>query len=858
MVSLYKHHAPSTTSVSDDDDNDDEINQFAFQQDLIASPAQWAIKRPSIQHSSSSLPPILSVPPEILIHVFKHLHTTKDIFSAMQVSRSFCECAVELLWHKPAFPKFNTVYKMAQLLKSPNQTFTYARFVRRLNFINHGPTLTDEMFSHFAACSTVERLTLVGCKQISAHVLQTVLPSFHNLVALDLTGVVNTTTQAVIRLAAVATRLQGINLTGCEHVTDEAIIALARSCPLLRRVKLSGLTHLTDASVIALTQACPMLLEIDLHQCQLITDVSVRLIWTNLTYMREMRLSHCPLITDAAFPTAMKRDSIPDTINPFVNSSSPFKADDPLPPLVINRIFDNLRMLDLTACHQVGDDAVEGIISHAPKIRNLVLSKCVLLTDKSVESICKLGRHLHQLHLGHANKITDRSVRALARSCTRIRYIDFANCNNLTDMSVFELSALPKLRRVGLVRVNQLTDEAIYALAERHATLERIHLSYCDQITVVAIHFLLLKLHKLTHLSLTGVPAFRQPELQRFCREAPKEFTPGQRLGFCVFSGKGVSQLRAYLTELFDRINETNNTDDTEYEEDDDFDGEVYRAEDTPEPDNNEGRDMESRPNIFSTDIVMTDVSSMRQHHHHPVDGFYPPFGSADNHGIFIGPPPNMPQIQAFSSSSTARPSRVRVRTDNRSMADVLPLVESSASPPASDGVSNHSAGTNQSNGAGFFRNYHERTAMASPRGHGAMTPDLNYAEIGHGRGAQGGSASRGHYRDRTPRQPPVILSATPQQSTSTQNTPRRRSEGDTVVVGTSTFTTNNNLSSPSGQQTAQATNGPAPQQRPSVKRKIRNTLYAAEHYASTFFGRSSPDVRQDPGDSASGHAPQH
>lgn len=89
-------------------------------------------------------------------------------------------------------------------------------------------------------------------------------------------------------------------------------------------------------------------------------------------------------------------------------------------------------------------------------------------------------------------------------------------------MSVFELSALPKLRRVGLVRVNNLTDEAIYSLADRHATLERIHLSYCDQISVMAIHFLLQKLHKLTHLSLTGIPSFRQPELQQFCREPPK------------------------------------------------------------------------------------------------------------------------------------------------------------------------------------------------------------------------------------------------------------------------------------------------------------------------------------------------
>jgi hypothetical protein len=98
----------------------------------------------------------------------------------------------------------------------------------------------------------------------------------------------------------------------------------------------------------------------------------------------------------------------------------------------------------------------------------------------------------------------------------------FPDCTNLTDMSVFELSALPKLRRIGLVRVTNLTDEAVYSLAERHATLERIHLSYCDQISVMAVHFLLLKLHKLTHLSLSGVPAFRTPELQRFCKDAPK------------------------------------------------------------------------------------------------------------------------------------------------------------------------------------------------------------------------------------------------------------------------------------------------------------------------------------------------
>ena len=101
-------------------------------------------------------------------------------------------------------------------------------------------------------------------------------------------------------------------------------------------------------------------------------------------------------------------------------------------------------------------------------------------------------------------------------------------------MSVFELASLQKLRRIGLVRVNNLTDHAIYALAERHATLERIHLSYCDQITVMAIHFLLQKLPKLTHLSLTGIPAFRRTELQQFCRQPPSVCCPMNLTLLCM------------------------------------------------------------------------------------------------------------------------------------------------------------------------------------------------------------------------------------------------------------------------------------------------------------------------------------
>lgn len=100
-------------------------------------------------------------------------------------------------------------------------------------------------------------------------------------------------------------------------------------------------------------------------------------------------------------------------------------------------------------------------------------------------------------------------------------------CELLTDLSVFEVaSSLPKLRRVGLVKVTKVTDEAILALVERAATLERLHLSYCENISVKAIAHLLNKLPRLTHLSLTGVTAFKKPEYQQFCRPAPEVSHP--------------------------------------------------------------------------------------------------------------------------------------------------------------------------------------------------------------------------------------------------------------------------------------------------------------------------------------------
>jgi F-box and leucine-rich repeat protein GRR1 len=432
-MAMYSHSPnQSTTSLSDIEDDEVDINKSHFfagaDQTLVVTPAKWASRfstlRPRIHALTHS--PMSHLPPEVLIHILKHLHNPRDLHTSLLVCRAWCECSVELLWHKPSFSKLSTFVKMIDVLSRGDQTFAYARFIRRLNFLFLGPEVTDTLFSRLTQCDRLERLTLVGCTSISDDSLARVLPCCSNLVAIDLTGVANTTDDAIVGLATSAKRLQGINLGGCKKVTNEGVMALATHCPLLRRVKLSGVERVTDESVSALAKFCPLLLEIDLNNCKQITDLSVRDIWIYSTHMRELRLANC-VLTDAAFPSPRKLEN--NTTKPGPNPFSMLlsKTTEALPPLVLSRTLEHLRMLDLTACAHLTDDAIEGVISHAPKIRNLVLSKCVLLTDRTVETICRLTRHIHYLHLGHAASITDRSVRILARCCTRIRYIDFAS-----------------------------------------------------------------------------------------------------------------------------------------------------------------------------------------------------------------------------------------------------------------------------------------------------------------------------------------------------------------------------------------------------------------------------------------------
>ncbi|RCH96153.1 SCF ubiquitin ligase complex subunit, partial [Rhizopus stolonifer] len=385
-------------------------------------------------------------------------------------------------------------------------------------------------------CKRLERLTLAGCSKLTDIGLCTLIDEIGTmLISIDFSDVNQITDKTIFKTASCCPNLQGINLSMSRPqtgITDSSMTALARQCVHLKRVKLSKCINITSESVTSLSQYCSRLFEIDLTNCN-IDDLVLISLFDSSQELRELRLGQPEIaetkITERAFMEAN---------------------------ITQENCYQQLRFVDLTNISSINDQFISTLVNAAPRIRSLVLNKCPRITDEGALSIAKLGRFLRFLHLGHCSRLTDRSIGSLAMECNRIRYLDLACCTQVTDASIIQIAKnLSKLKRIGLVKCGNLTDLSLEALVHYHAAnyncLERVHLSYCIQLSTKGVAKLLNVCHQLNHLSLTNVPAFLREDLQAYCRTPPKALTDTQRRVFCVYSGKNIQDLSSHLNLLY-------------------------------------------------------------------------------------------------------------------------------------------------------------------------------------------------------------------------------------------------------------------------------------------------------------------
>lgn len=200
-------------------------------------------RRPSI---GVDKPSPSALPHEILLAILKLVPSNNDLKSSILVCKSWCQCGVELLWHKPYISHPDALQGILTVLSSPKQTFHYSDFVRRVNLSLLYPHVNDAVLVQLASCKRMERLTLSGSTSITDRGLGLLLDQCQSLVALDLSDCAQLTDIACLSISKNCRRLQGLNLSGCKNLASIGITAIAMECRELRRVSFT--THCASTS----------------------------------------------------------------------------------------------------------------------------------------------------------------------------------------------------------------------------------------------------------------------------------------------------------------------------------------------------------------------------------------------------------------------------------------------------------------------------------------------------------------------------------------------------------------------------------------------------------------------------------
>ncbi|CCF59130.1 hypothetical protein KAFR_0G00970 [Kazachstania africana CBS 2517] len=502
-----------------------EVSNYSRQ---LVQTLQSEMFKPNASSNTSSLVfPLHRLPSEILHLVLDKLNSKSDTVNLLTVCKLWALIIVKILYYRPHINKKQQLDLFLRTMKlhSNRTVFNYRLMIKRLNFSFVGDYIHDDELHYFIGCNNLERLTLVFCKHITSGPVSEILKGCKFLQSVDITGIKEVKDNVFNTLADGCPRVQGFYVPVAKAVSFQALNNFVLHAPMLKRVKITSSNTMNDELLNILSDKCPMLVEVDITDCPNVHDDSLLKMFSKLTQLREFRITHNMNITDKLFVELSK------SLN----------------------MLPSLRLIDLSNCENFTDKTVEKIVDLAPKLRNIFLGKCSRITDNSLFHLARLGKNLQTVHFGHCFNITDQGVRVLVQSCPRIQYVDFACCTNLTNRTLYELSDLSKLKRIGLVKCSQMTDEGLLnmiSLRGRNDSLERVHLSYCSNLTIYPIYELLMACPRLSHLSLTAVPSFLRPDITQFCRPAPSDFSDNQRQIFCVFSGKGVHKLRHYLMSL--------------------------------------------------------------------------------------------------------------------------------------------------------------------------------------------------------------------------------------------------------------------------------------------------------------------
>lgn len=318
------------------------------------------------------------------------------------------------------------------------------------------------------------------------------------LLHLDLAGLQSVNNYTLQAMAVYCRSLQVLNLAWCKQISGFGLSNLTRSCQDLRKLNVSGCGGLEDRWMPVMGMNLPRLREICLNGCGSLTDRGLIGLLSGLSVASSRKYRKWRMRKRMA--TSVRVSSLGHLL---VNQSSSCGDDDGVGGDDDDDEEDERdrarRELEEDEEYAMEDDSdreseVDGDDEdddgNQAKVTSSSSNAAAATTTSTTGSNGRsseegLQARLDYLGLSHCRLLTTEALRAIGHYCNRhLRRLELSGCESFTDEGLIILAQnCTRLRLLDLEDVNLLTDASLRAFGMYLPKLERLSLSYCENVT---------------------------------------------------------------------------------------------------------------------------------------------------------------------------------------------------------------------------------------------------------------------------------------------------------------------------------------------------------------------------------------
>lgn len=273
-------------------------------------------------------------------------------------------------------------------------------------------------------------------------------------------------------------------------ITDEILDKVTSYSNHVIHLDLSNIMGFTLNGISSLLKKCRHLIYLSLKGCCCLPDSAFRLISQHLPDLQQLYLDDCFAVTNETmieiFINCSKLTHV--SVSSHLNSKAVLTLASHCP---------GLKLLHISYCEAV--DALAELFQKCKQLENINISNCPL-TDQHLMHLSKLS-NLKHIYLNSVN-MSSNAAKEIAKNCTQLQTMSLCFNDCVDDDCIATVARYARnLKVLKCIRCS-ITDQGLTAIGQNCHNLQKLDVSFCNQISNEGVNFVSNKCGKLHFLGL--------------------------------------------------------------------------------------------------------------------------------------------------------------------------------------------------------------------------------------------------------------------------------------------------------------------------------------------------------------------